>query len=247
MKNKKKKRRVNTSRLMIVLSFLLMIIIGFYTFLNSSVFNIKNIEIQGNDKLSEDIIKNALEIKDDKNIFMYSTKKMEEKLQENTYIEDVNIKKILPDGIRVDINEKEIMGLIRHEGIYCYIDKYGNVINSIEEIDKDEKYVIVDVEYYLDKNNTIDFKNEEIKKGLLYLLECINDNNLQKKIKQINYQENDIINMYTKDGIEIILNNNKELKYNISRTSAILVDLQSKNTKGGIVDLTLGDYAVYRP
>lgn len=224
-----------------------MMIIGIYAFLNSSIFHIKDIEIQGNKKIDEEDIKSALEIREDKNIFMYNTNKMEEKIKENTYIEDVSIKKVLPSGIIVNIEEKKIVGLLRDEDKYSYIDKEGNIIDNLSEIDEKENNIIIDIDYNIDENNTLKFKNEEVKKGLLYLLECINDNNLQKKINNINYQNDDIINMYTKDGVEIILDNNKELKYNISRSSAILVDLQGKNAKGGVIDLTCGEYAVYRP
>ncbi|MGL5316164.1 MAG: cell division protein FtsQ/DivIB [Peptostreptococcaceae bacterium] len=247
MKTKKRKRKVNTGRLMILLSLIFMMIIGIYAFLNSSIFHIKDIEIQGNNKIAEEEVKSALEIREDKNIFMYNTNKMEEKIKENTYIEDVSVKKVLPSSIIVNIKEKEIVGLLRDEDKYSYIDKEGNIIDNLSEIDENENNIIIDIDYNIDENNTLKFKNEEVKKGLLYLLECINDNNLQKKINNINYQKDDIINMYTKDGVEIILDNNKELKYNISRSSAILVDLQGENAKGGVIDLTCGEYAVYRP
>lgn len=230
-----------------MLSLLFMMIIGIYGFLNSSIFYIKDIEIQGNNKITQEDVKIALEIREDKNIFMYNINEMEEKIKENTYIEDVSIKKALPNNIKVNIKEKEIVGLLRDECKYSYIDKEGNIIDNLSKIDEKENKIIIDIDYKIDENNTLEFKNEEVKKGLLYLLECINDNNLQKKINNINYQNDDIINMYTKDGVEIILDNNKELKYNVSRSSAILVDLQGKNDKGGVVDLTYGEYAVYRP
>ena len=52
--------------------------------------------------------------------------------------------------------------------------------------------------------------------------------------------------MRTKDEINILLNNDEDLKYNISRLAMILVDLQNKNQKGGEIDLSIGKNAIYR-
>jgi len=246
LKFKKRKKRVDSSRIIIALSFLFMIIIGLYTFLNSDIFNIKNIQIQGNNKVSDEIIEQYLDLKYDKNIFIYSTKKIKKSLEQNTYIETVSIKKIFPNTIQVNINEKGIAALIKDENKYCYIDNNLNVIDRLNEIDKNEKAIIIETEYDLNNENIIKFENDDIKKGLIYLMECISNNNLSKKIKKINYEQ-DIINMYSIDGTNIILENNNKLKYNISKVSSILVDLQTRNNKGGNIDLTSYKYAIYTP
>lgn len=246
LKSKKRKKRVDSSRIIIALSFLFMIIIGLYTFLNSDIFNIKNIQIQGNNKVSDEIIEQYLDVKYDKNIFIYSTNKIKKSLEQNTYIETVSIKKIFPNTIQVNINEKGIVALIKDENKYCYIDNNLNVIDRLNEIDKNEKAIIIETEYNLNNENIIKFENDDIKKGLIYLMECISNNNLSKKIKKINYEQ-DIINMYSIDGTNIILENNNKLKYNISKVSSILVDLQTRNNKGGNIDLTSYKYAIYTP
>lgn len=246
MKNKKKKRKVNTQKVMVVLTFVLLLIVGLYAFLNSSIFNIKNIEIQGNNRVSNEVIKKELQSKKNKNIFMYSTEIMEEKLKENNYIESISIKKIMPNSLRVEIKEKEVIGILKGDEGYSYIDKNGKVIEKVKKIDDKEKAIILNVEYSVDDDGNVEFRNEEMKKGILYLLECINDHNLNKKINKIEYEKNGTIYMYTTEGIQIILNNDQEIKYNISRVREILVDLQSKKAKGGKVDLT-GNYAVYTP
>ena len=247
MNGKKKKRKVNTGKMIILLSFILMLVIGMYAFINSSIFNIKNVDIQGNNRVSSDIIKKELGIKNNKNIFMYSTENAKEKLEKNKYIDSVIIKKVLPNELSVNIKEKEIIAVLKGDNGYSYIDKDGKVIDNVKELNDGEVAIILDVDYSIDDNGNVEFKNEEMKKGILYLLECIKDNNLNKKINKIDYKKNGIINMYTKEGIHIILNNNQEIKYNVSRTREILIDLQSKNAKSGVIDLTTGGYAVYRP
>lgn len=246
-KKKKKKRRINTSNLMILLSFLLMITIGMYSILNSSLFNTNKVEIEGNKKVKRNEILKELDIRKDKNIFMYDMNKMEKLVLENPYIEGVQIKRKLPDKLQILIKEKEIYAIIKDKYDYCYIDKEGNCIEKIKEIGDKESNLIVDIDYIIDENNNIEFKNEETKKRLLYLLECMKENNLDKKIVKVNYEKDDIINMYTKDDIKIILGNDKDLDYNISRMGYIISDVQDDVKRKGTIDLTYGNYAVYRP
>lgn len=53
--------------------------------------------------------------------------------------------------------------------------------------------------------------------------------------------------MSTKEDINILLNSDEELKYNISRLAMILADLQNKKQKEEKSDLSTGKYALYRP
>lgn len=244
---KKRKRRVNTSNLMILLSFLLMMTIGMYSILNSSLFNTNKVEVKGNKNVEKDEILKDLDIRKDKNIFMYNIENMEKLVLENPYIEEVQVKRKLPDKLQILIKEKEIYAIIKDKDNYCYIDKEGNCIEKIKEISNEESRLIVDIDYIIDENNNIEFKDEETKEGLLYLLECLRENNLDKKIVKVNYEKDDIINMYTKDGIKIILGNDKDLDYNISRMGYIISDLQDDVKRKGTIDLTYENYAVYKP
>ncbi len=239
------RKKKNTGNIMIILSLLLMITIGMYTILNSELFETKNIEIVGNTIMSDDEIIKKLDIKVDKNIFMYNTNKMINKLKDNPYIEDVKIKRNLPSGLKITIKEKEIYAILRDGKDYCYIDNQANFIEKIKDIEKDE-IVKVDVAYIIEDNN-VKFKDKEEKDTLIKLLDAIKECNLSKKINEINFEKSDIINIYTNDNIQIKLNKDNNIKYNISRSSAIMADLQKKSNNKGIVDLTYQNYAIYTP
>lgn len=239
------RKKKNTGNIMISLTLLLMITIGMYTLLNSELFETKNIEIVGNTVLSDDEIIKKLDIKVDKNIFMYNTNKMINKLNDNPYIEDVKIKRNIPSGLKVTIKEKEIYAILRDGKDYCYIDNQANFIEQIKDIEKDD-IVKVDVSYIIE-DNKVKFKDKEEKDTLIKLLDAIKECNLSKKINEINFEKSDIINIYTNDNIQIKLNKDNNIKYNISRSSAIMADLQKKSNNKGIVDLTYQNYAIYTP
>jgi len=245
-KNKKRINKVNNSKVVVIFSFLLIIVILLYTVLNSQMLNSKNIEIKGNKYVkSEDIIK-ILDIKDDKNIFRYNINNMEKILLTNNYIDKVKIKRKLPNTLSINIIEKEIAANLYNGNIYCYIDKNGTFIDKFDKDNKDNNIIKVNINYNLINSQNIKFNNKENEKSLLYLLEYIKEESIYKKIKSIDMTNANTINIYTKDDINIFLNKDEELKYNISRVATILSDLQNKNQNGGELDLSTGKYALYR-
>ena len=243
---KKNKKRINTSKVVIIFSLILIVVIVLYTSLNSGIFNSDNIEIEGNKYVESEYIIKALEVNNNKNIFRYNIKDMEEILLNNKYIDKVEIKRLLPNTLKVSIIEKEIVANLYNEEIYCYIDKEGNFIDEIDE-NKDNEVITVHIDYNKTDSQEIKFKNEENKKRLLYLLEYIKEEGIYKKIDNIDMTKPNSINMSTKEDINILLNSDEELKYNISRLAMILADLQNKKQKGGEIDLSTGKYALYRP
>lgn len=246
MKKRKIKKNINSSNIVIIFSILLIMVIILYTCLNSSMFNSKNIVIEGNKYVDENYIEKVLEFKNDKNIFRYNMNNMEKILLDNKYIESVNIKRLFPDTIKISIIEKEIYAVLSNNNEYCYIDNKGNFIDKINIDDKDNNIVVINIDYDLNNLQEIKFKNEEYRKRLLYLLECIKQESIYKKMKKIDMAQINSIKMYTKDDIKILLNNDESLKYNISKLSMILFDLQSKKQQGGEIDLTIEKYALYK-
>ena len=244
---KKNKKRINTSKVVIIFSLILIVVIVLYTSLNSGIFNSDNIEIEGKKYVESEYIIKALEVNNNKNIFRYNIKDMEEILLNNKYIDKVEIKRLLPNTLKVSIIEKEIVANLYNEEIYCYIDKEGNFIDEIDENNKDNEVITVHIDYNKTDSQEIKFKNEENKKRLLYLLEYIKEEGIYKKIDNIDMTKPNSINMGTKEDINILLNSDEELKYNISRLAMILADLQNKKQKGGEIDLSTGKYALYRP
>ena len=156
---KKNKKRINTSKVVIIFSLILIVVIVLYTSLNSGIFNSDNIEIEGNKYVESEYIIKALEVNNNKNIFRYNIKDMEEILLNNKYIDKVEIKRLLPNTLKVSIIEKEIVANLYKEEIYCYIDKEGNFIDEIDENNKDNEVITVHIDYNKTDSQEIKFKN----------------------------------------------------------------------------------------
>ena len=119
---KKNKKRINTSKVVIIFSLILIVVIVLYTSLNSGIFNSDNIEIEGNKYVESEYIIKALEVNNNKNIFRYNIKDMEEILLNNKYIKNSDssnseIKKEVK-SIKLSGSTNILIGLV---GIICSI------------------------------------------------------------------------------------------------------------------------------
>ena len=94
----------------------------------SPVFYIKNIEVEGNSKISSEQIKALLQINSTTNIFEESNNKVNAKLKENKYIEKADVRRILPSTLKVNVVEREVEYLLEYANSYAYTDKNGNIL-----------------------------------------------------------------------------------------------------------------------
>ena len=243
---KKRKRKRRKDKLIIVLTFILMVSLGAISLVKSNIFNLTKVEIIGNTTLKDDQIIDLEKLVTNKNIFTYNLKKVRKEIVNNPYIEDAQVKIKLPNKIVITVKEIDIVAVLFNGNEYCYIDSSGNLIEKINNLEENNDKIICSVDYTL-SNNSITFKNQKEKDGMLKVLNIIKSEYLEKEVKQIEYTNEDEINIITKYGTKFLIVDDKELEYNIARASKILVDLQSKKINDGIVDLTYSNYAVYKP
>lgn len=112
--------------------------------LSLPVFNIKDVEIDGNNIVSDDIIKKELGFYELQNIFSFSSPKAKKTLLKNPYIKSVKIKKEYPDKIDIEIIERKPRAYVELKNMdsYVLIDETGMVLEAASYA-KEELPVIV--------------------------------------------------------------------------------------------------------
>ncbi|WP_455538503.1 cell division protein FtsQ/DivIB [Terrisporobacter sp.] len=240
----KKRKKVNTNKLMGILFFSLLLVLGTCFFLKSDFFYLNEIVINNNKYLTKEEINNLLNIEKNKNIFFYNLNNLQNKIKESPYIKNCEIKRKIPNKLIVNIEEKNIVGPIYNGRSYVYIDDDGNFIGQIKKI-KNNETVIYSL-YTLD-NSFLRFTNKNDKKSLLVLYSKLKEENILKQIKTIDFRNKSIINMKGKSGITICLNKDNSIKQNIIKLRKVLVDLQNRKETDGNIDMTYNDYILYSP
>lgn len=100
------------------------------TFFTLPVFNIKTIDINGNENLSKEQIESMLNTNVGNNIFAFNKTKALKNIMSNNYVEDVSIHRKLPSTITVDIKEYKLRAYVPYMGSYLYINDYGRILDT---------------------------------------------------------------------------------------------------------------------
>ena len=129
-----KKKRKAIFRLIKWTSLILILIGGGIYFLLSPFFNIKNIEIVGNQKLTNEEIISLSQVQKDENTFKLVKSKVQKNIKQNAYVENVKVKRNLPDTITIEIEERTPTYMITFANAYAYINNQGYFL----EISKDK-------------------------------------------------------------------------------------------------------------
>ena len=124
---KKKKSKLNTFLNKILLIILVLIVAIILVFV-SGAFDISEISVEGNNHISNEQIISFSEIELNSNIFSVSKKDVYNKIKQNPYIEDVEIKKVFPNKIKIIVNERKVDYCVQIASGFAYIDKQGYIL-----------------------------------------------------------------------------------------------------------------------
>lgn len=99
-------------------------------------FDVKTIRVTGNESLTADQVKGYLSFKENDNIFLFNKSKCINTILDNHFVNTVEINRILPSTVEVNISEYKLRGYVPYSGSYLYIDGEGRVLDVQKEIKK---------------------------------------------------------------------------------------------------------------
>lgn len=188
-KKKKKKNKYNVKLITFVSCFLLVIASVIFA-LTAPIFNIAKIEVTGNSKVQTENIKSLSGLKIGENIFKFNSSVISN-IKENAYIENVEVKRALPDTVKIEVTEREVKYQVNLINSYVYIDKYGYILeNSAEKKDVPTIVGLKITEDDLMKKSRLEGKDIETLNKILKITEAAKIINIDNIITEIN-TEND--------------------------------------------------------
>ncbi len=123
-----KKRRKLIFKIIKWLTLVGIVIAGIAYAMLSPIFNIKNISVTGNFKISSETIISLSELSIDQNIFNFRTSNIIDNIKQNAYIDKVEINRKLPDEIQIVVYEREATYMITLGNAYVYINNQGYIL-----------------------------------------------------------------------------------------------------------------------
>lgn len=124
----KKQKRIKRFRIAKYAALVICILAAIIGTMASPLFNVKEITVQGNEKITKDEIINLSEITLDENTYKINKSKSEKKILENPYIKTVEIKRELPSKIVITVEERIATYMIEYGNAYVYINNQGYIL-----------------------------------------------------------------------------------------------------------------------
>ena len=129
-KPKKKNIKLKIIKWIVLLALLATAII---LFMLSSVFNITNITITNNNKISEQEIISLSGLTKNENMFKISNQKVKEAVKQNPYIENVKITKTISGTVNLEVTERVATYMLKFANGYVYINNQGYMLEISQE------------------------------------------------------------------------------------------------------------------
>ena len=129
--NKDNKPRLRTRAIVVFLSVLIIGVAG--CMLVSPFFNVDEVVCEGNNRLTADEIIQSSGIVYGKNILMQGTGRARRSISGIPMIESVSVKRILPNKIKITVNERVPAAYISSGGALAVVDTGGRVLEMISD------------------------------------------------------------------------------------------------------------------
>ncbi len=216
-------------------TILIAMIVGILVFLcKSELFEICNIEITGNSQVSQEAILSLSEIKLQDNIFLSNVAKAKKKISQNSYIKQVEIKRVLPDKIKIEVIEKQKAYMLQIDGNFAYIDKNGDIL-EIARVQIENLITLQGCSTPKDNivaGNTLNEQDIEKLEDLQKILKSGEKNEIRDKISSINIKNKNeyILNLpvYKK---KVYIGDTSNLATKMLRTKDIIDKTMGKEGK----------------
>lgn len=128
MTSHKAKMSIQLKKKIKIIALILLVIIAILLFLLSPIFNIKEVQVVGNSKISKERIISLSEIQNGSNSYRISKREVKSNIKKEPYIRKVTVKRILPSSIEIIVEERILEYLFEFAGSYAYIGSEAYIL-----------------------------------------------------------------------------------------------------------------------
>lgn len=195
-KQRKRNKLIKRIKLLLKILVLVGIIAGTVVFATCSpIFNIADIEVLNNNRLSSETIISLSGISKEQNIFSFISARVSDNIKQNAYIEDVKIKRIIPNKVQIEVQEREPKFSIPVLGEFAYINTQGYILEITQnELNLPVIYGINTPEDQIQVGSRVNEEDLGSLETILRIMSVMNDNSLSDKVTNIDISDkNDYI------------------------------------------------------
>jgi cell division protein FtsQ len=220
----------------LLLSFFLFIVHWVYVhLLGDPYFRVKEVEVAGGQKIPKATLLSLTASEGIPNLFSVRLKEVVKRLESHPWIEQVRVRKIFPNKILIQVEEKKPMAIIQLEELY-YIDTKGEIFAPVGDRDEYNYPYLTGLTRQVFEKDPVEAKRL-ITKGLELLRMMDQEKNFAlEEISEIHMEEFFGFYCFTKaEGIEIHMGW-EDFGEKLKRLSLIWSDLRKRGFSATSID-----------
>ncbi len=224
--------------------FAILVLLIVFVSLFTPIYEIQNIEVQGNTTVDANTIIKASGIKIGESVFKLDAVSAKKSVSKVAYIDTVKIKRRFPHTVVIEVTQSTECAYINFVGGYVGIDEKGKVLNVKQKLTDVTRPIVygISISNFEIGSNVI-ISDEQKRKVLFEMLGQIRSSGIEEKIQYMDINDFDNITFTLKNKISVKLGNTNSLKYKIAYLKSVLDELG--DTTGGVIDITDTENVVY--
>lgn len=247
LKQRNKRKKAIRRRRVLLLLLLVAIVTSICLF--TPFFNVKTVEVRGNEEIATDYILDSASITPDINIFKVNKRKVKKSVMTIPEIEKVKVRRVLPSKIRLEVTETPAALYFPYMTGYVLTNIHGRVIDLTDSVEGLNLLQIsgIDIEN-AEICKKISVQDDEKFDIIIHTIQAISRVGLLQEVGACHFDDLSDFHLHLYDGTKVMFgklsaDDTKRLEYQLSVLTKVLV--QVNRTEGAYIDLTTPERAVY--
>ena len=230
------KKAIQVSSALLVLSFLAFFGHQAYTqLLANPSFRVRDIQIQGYSKIAKESLLSLASLDGMPNLFTVRVKDIGKRLESHPWIEAVGVRKVFPNRIMIDVQERKPIAIIQLEDLY-YIDAKGVIFARVGDRDRYNYPIVTGL-----NREALDREPEETKQSITKAMELLWMTEKERiapldDISEIHLEKIFGIQCFTKAGGVRVDMGWDDFGEKLKRVSMVWADLQKRKISAVSID-----------
>lgn len=218
-------------------------------FVHDQVFKIRDVDIRSVQNISQEEVMRLSGITANTSYFGLNEEKIRAGIESNRYLRFESMEKVWPNGVILNIQERQPCINVLNAGIQYVVASDGMVLESYASLRLDNgciKTTGLSIRDIRVGSQIVCYNSEQLN-AMLDIAAELDAQGCMDEIAEINLSMLDSIYLVTTDSYVANIGDAQELRPKIGTVRAVVAELRSRGLKGGMIEATVPGEASYRP
>lgn len=218
-------------------------------FVRDQVFKIRDVEIRSVQNISQEEVMRLSGITANTSYFGLNEEKIRAGIESNRYLRFESMEKVWPNGVILNIQERQPCINVLNAGIQYVVASDGMVLEAYASLRLDNgciKTTGLNIRDIRVGSQVVCYNSEQLD-AMLNIVEELDAQGCMNEIAEMNLSMLDSIYLVTTDSYVANIGDAQQLRPKIGTVRAVVTELRNRGLKGGMIEATVPGEASYRP